>query len=257
MSFTLHLNLAAPLSAAATAQAHAFPDKGSLQAALARWCAEPESDKSLGPISSWNVTAVTDMEGLVSNMAEHDCAATFNEVQHPHTARPRLKIHLQPSLFARPPPAVPPRPGHTSLRRAPPHRTSTTGTSGASPRWGRCSPTVRASTSRSTLGTWRASQTCSSCFMRPRPSHWLKADNPSCPPGASWGSGRSYAHPGSPPEQLSVASAYEPLPRPHDISFRGVYFPSAGLQPTPRLLERWPRHRHGGHLPRGHQHVGR
>ena len=105
MSFTLHLNLAAPLSAAATAQVHAFPDKGSLQAALARWCAEPESDKSLGPISSWNVTAVTDMEGLVSNMAEHDCAATFNEVQHPHTARPRLKIHLQPPLCSH---ALPP-----------------------------------------------------------------------------------------------------------------------------------------------------
>ena len=119
MSFTLHLNLAAPLSAAATAQAHAFPDKGSLQAALARWCAEPESDKSLGPISSWNVTAVTDMEGLVSNMAEHDCAATFNEVQHPHTARPRLKIHLQPPLcsHAHPRCAATPR-SHLSAPRS-------------------------------------------------------------------------------------------------------------------------------------------
>ena len=98
MSLTLqHLNLAA------TAQAHAFPDKGSLQAALARWCAEPESDKSLGPISSWSVTAVTDMEGLVSNMAEHDCAATFNEVQHPpHRAAPPQS--LQPPLCSHAPP---------------------------------------------------------------------------------------------------------------------------------------------------------
>ena len=53
-----------------------FPDKSSLQGALAEWCGNPASTEAAhGHIAAWDTVAVTDMSALVSGAP---CRSTFN-----------------------------------------------------------------------------------------------------------------------------------------------------------------------------------
>ena len=54
-----------------------FADKSSLESALAEWCNDPAAAASThGNISTWGVSAVTDMASLVYNAP---CRSTFDE----------------------------------------------------------------------------------------------------------------------------------------------------------------------------------
>ena len=54
-----------------------FADKSSLESALAEWCNDPAAAASThGNISTWGVSAVTDMASLVYNTP---CRSTFDE----------------------------------------------------------------------------------------------------------------------------------------------------------------------------------
>ena len=59
--------------------ASAFSDKASLEAGLGEWCADVAAAQAThGPISSWDVSAVTDMEKLL-DLLPSACKSTFDE----------------------------------------------------------------------------------------------------------------------------------------------------------------------------------
>ena len=58
-------------------KASAFADKGSLAGALREWCADASGAQAAhGPISTWDVRAVTDLNRLVYSAP---CRSTFDE----------------------------------------------------------------------------------------------------------------------------------------------------------------------------------
>ena len=60
-------------------KASAFSDKGSLQVALGEWCADAAAAQAThGPVSAWDVSAVTDMEKLLY-LLPSACRSTFDE----------------------------------------------------------------------------------------------------------------------------------------------------------------------------------
>ena len=54
-----------------------FPDKSSLQRALSEWCTNAtEAQATYGPVSTWDVSRVTEMSELMHNSP---CRSTFDE----------------------------------------------------------------------------------------------------------------------------------------------------------------------------------
>ena len=93
---------------AASGQVYAFADKDALRAAIAAYNANAASaTATYGPISSWGVSAVTDMNGLFANYAQFNADISSWDTSSVTDMGSMFRVRSAPA-YTHPPQSVPP-----------------------------------------------------------------------------------------------------------------------------------------------------